>query len=454
MTVITHQFGDATIHEGDVREGLKQIEPGTINVCVTSPPYWRLRSYLEDDDPRKPLEFGSEETPGEFVSNLVGVFEQLRPAMASHGVIFVNLADTYCNDKAVSGLKPRDRAGIPERFALAMLEAGFWWRDTIIWHKTSPMPMSFNGWRWERCRVKTVAGRTGSSGVGTIGAIGKRREGTSHLDPANNAQWSNCPGCKKCEPNDGYVLRKGSFRTTANYEPILMFTVSDSYYCDREAVAGPASAGTIERNRYSRITGTTDREQYAVQHDHEFNGETRNPRSIWAAHQDVAEQLDLFFGEQAPAVTTIGPDSYRGEHYAAFPRELPERCLRMGMSGHGYCETCGMPWARVVEVSYENPGARSTNGPQSIERKHINGGSPGFECRLERRAETSGWRPTCQCGTNLPQPGLVCDPFAGTGTTAEVALKLGHRFVGCELNSKYIDQIKERLVGKMPLFCK
>lgn len=459
--MMLHEFGQATIYEGNVHDGLREIPRGSINAVVTSPPYWRLRSYLADDHKLKPLELGSERTPEEFVRNLVQVFQVLRPAMADHGVVFVNLGETYLSGKGTCknpgggpeslrdrakevggrqldrmnksdviklGLKPLDRAGIPERFALAMQSDGWYWRDTILWHKPSPMPMSFNGWRWERCRLK-IGNRKPDRTEFKQNAV----DGNSHYEHHKVAEWSDCPGCKKCTQNDGYVLRKGSFRTTPNYEPIFMFAKTANYFCDREAVAEPAEGDSVKR--YNR--GRSDNHKFAdggpgdntiaKSLEHMIGNETRNPRSIW----------------------TIGPDNYKGEHYAAFPRELPEKCLRMAMSNKGYCVTCGMPWARVVDRSeVENPGHKwGSRGSD----KHSNHNS--HDRSMMPVYETIGWRPTCQCTNNTPQPGLVCDPFTGTGTTAEVALKLGHRFFGCELNPVYVDQIRERITCSMPLFC-
>ena len=463
--ITTHEFGAVRILEGDVRESLKSIAPGSVNCVVTSPPYWRLRSYLADDHERKPLELGSEDTPDEFIANLVGVFELVRVALADHGVVFVNLADTYLSGKGTCknpgggpeslrdrakdnggrnlnrmnksdidkfGLKTLDRAGIPERFALAMQAAGFYWRDTILWHKPAPMPMSFNGWRWEQCRVKT-----GNSKPARVEFRQNAADGDSSYAHHKVAQWSDCPGCEKCEPNDGYVLRKGSFRTTPNYEPIFMFAKTANYFCDREAVAEPASTESVKR--YDR--GRSDSHKFAdggpgdntigKTLDHMVGNETRNPRSIW----------------------TIGPDNYKGEHYAAFPRELPEKCLRMAMSNHGYCVSCGMPWARVVETEFVPQRDVSIDrGINGAAGQKPNYGNHDGKPRGTNNSKSIGWRPTCRCETNTPQPGLVCDPFTGTGTVAEVALKMGHGFVGCELNPAYIDQIRERIVGKMPLF--
>lgn len=296
-----------TILQGDVRATLLTIPAKSVHCLVTSPPYWALRSYVKANDPLKCFEMGSEATPGEFVAALVGVFGLVRRVMRDDGVVFVNLGDTYAGsgrgggddkgngcqtarDAAVTkfagdcrtppGLKPMDRVGIPERFALAMQADGWWWRDTIMWVKPAPMPMSFNGVRWEKCRVKVKAGGRGGNGNARMLSDGNRIAGGYSCDTAPNAEWSDCPGCPKCLPNGGYVLRRGSWRTTPAHEPIFMFTKSQKYFCDAFAAREPAETATIERNKYTRVLDDPD-EQFAVKHDHETTSVTRNPRSVW-----------------------------------------------------------------------------------------------------------------------------------------------------------------------------
>jgi hypothetical protein len=57
---------------------------------------------------------------------------------------------------------------------------------------------------------------------------------------------------------------------------------------------------------------------------------------------------------------------------------------------------------------------------------------------------TVGWGPTCKCGEK-PVPGVILDPFIGSGTTAQVAIALGRRVVGIEMQRDYRDLIKKRI---------
>ena len=64
------------IYEGDCIEQLKRLADQSINTCITSPPYWGLRNYQEDK------QLGMEDTPEEFISNLVDVFREVIPLFA------------------------------------------------------------------------------------------------------------------------------------------------------------------------------------------------------------------------------------------------------------------------------------------------------------------------------------------------------------------------------------
>ena len=67
--VLSGQRQYAVVHS-DVLAGLKSLPDGCVQVVVTSPPYFALRSYLKEDDPLKPLEMGSEKTPEEFCETM------------------------------------------------------------------------------------------------------------------------------------------------------------------------------------------------------------------------------------------------------------------------------------------------------------------------------------------------------------------------------------------------
>jgi len=116
------------IIKGDCLQSLKKLEDQSINTCVTSPPYWGLRDYGESE------QLGLEETPEEFVENLVEVFREVKRVLRDDGTVWLNLGDSYMLNKQL--------ACIPFRVALALQQDGWYLRQDIIWHKPNPMPES------------------------------------------------------------------------------------------------------------------------------------------------------------------------------------------------------------------------------------------------------------------------------------------------------------------------
>jgi hypothetical protein len=78
-----------TILHGDCRDTLKTIPAGTVQCCVTSPPYWGLRDYGVDG------QMGFERTPREYIAHMTDVFEEVRRVLRDDGTLFLNLGDSY-----------------------------------------------------------------------------------------------------------------------------------------------------------------------------------------------------------------------------------------------------------------------------------------------------------------------------------------------------------------------
>lgn len=254
--------GVVQLYQADARE--LPLADASVHCIVTSPPYFGLRVYQDNDD----RGIGLEKSIEEYLDNLLAVFRECRRVLRDDGIMWVNIGDSYGRNPAKGQHKPGDsgkeahvydRGGgrasstfgedgnrllIPERLALALQADGWTARDAPIWAKKSAMPESVNGWRWERCRVKDSNGRIPRHGIA---------RGNGHVDESNvaerddGAQWSPCPGCAKCADDDGLVLRKGSWRTTQAHEVILMMTKGMGYYADGEAVKTATSQGTMER---------------------------------------------------------------------------------------------------------------------------------------------------------------------------------------------------------------
>jgi len=147
---------------GDCRSVLKTLPDASVHCCITSPPYWGLRSYLPASHPDKPREIGSEPTVGEWVSVMVEVFREVRRVLRDDGTLWLNLGDSYTSSGGGSqgtsgqrsdsrftmqrdavaraaqrtpahGLKPKDLIGQPWRVAFALQADGWWLRQEIIW---------------------------------------------------------------------------------------------------------------------------------------------------------------------------------------------------------------------------------------------------------------------------------------------------------------------------------
>lgn len=123
---------------GDALSTLKTLPDQMINTCVTSPPYWGLRDYGVED------QIGIEQTPDEFIWELVLVFRQVMRVLRDDGTLWLNLGDSYASNAQTCNptLKSKDLVGIPWKVAFALQADGWYLRQDIIWHKPNPMPES------------------------------------------------------------------------------------------------------------------------------------------------------------------------------------------------------------------------------------------------------------------------------------------------------------------------
>jgi len=370
-----------TIHVGDVREGLAKIPAGSVQCCVTSPPYWGLRDYGVDG------QIGLEESPDAYVAAMVEVFRGVRRALRDDGVVFLNVGDSYSGGKTgrddkqnggglydgrqsgwvdgmtrqrpvPSGLKPKDLCMMPWRVALALQADGWYLRSVIVWAKKSPMPESVTD------------------------------------------------------------------RPTSAWEPIFLLAKSERYFYDAEPIREtpkPWNQGWVRapkcgeaRVHGAGAAGVTEK-QYA-----EVKG--ANCRNVWS----------------------LGAEPYAEAHFATFPTEIPRRAIKAGTSEKGACPACGAPWTRVVERGtngMDEANAHERTGDWTQERS----GKAKCPSGLIVSGRTSGWAPGCDCNAGEPVPCVVLDPFLGSGTTIAVARQLGRHGVGCELNPEYVELAKVRI---------
>ena len=123
------------ILHGDCLDQLKTLDDQSIHTCITSPPYWGLRDYGNDD------QLGLESSPDEYINNMVVVFREVKRVLRDDGTLWLNLGDTYGRG-VKTNLPKKNLLGMPWRVALALQADGWILRQDIIWHKPNPMPES------------------------------------------------------------------------------------------------------------------------------------------------------------------------------------------------------------------------------------------------------------------------------------------------------------------------
>lgn len=232
-------------------------------------------------------------------------------------------------------------------------------------------------------------------------------------------------------------------RPATAHEKIWMLTKSARYFFDSDAVGverttpydgkmpdgwdtGPGAHGSFHRQGREKGKRTDKKAEQQAGGRNLRNYEPA-PIEVW------------------PMATRPFPDA----HFATFPPELAERCIKAGSSEKGCCADCGAPWQRQTDVSYENPGNRTTNGARSLERRHE---PAGFAVRLEKRVATTGWAPSCECDVGNPVAAVVLDPFGGAGTTGLVADRLQRDAIMIELKPEYAAMCESRIKADSTLF--
>lgn len=369
------------------------------------------------------------------------------PQSGGHIVITMKTSDIPEHLKRffrpLGGIKAGEDTAIPFRVALALQNDGWWVRSTVVWQKKSPMPESLSGWRWVRCRVK-VDGTGWKPEERPEFIHGDQTKTRSHIYGTNGgmlpregaAKWLPCPGCDKCSPNDGYVLRKGRWRCTNAWEPIFQLAKSPEYFADGEGVKEKAISQNVTRSSPKAVGGVQGMEKQNDSFASSIVGnlETRNPRNVWS----------------------LSAEPLKAAHFAAFPSSIPRRCIQASTSAAGCCPHCGNQWAPIVETERvpTRPGINSKewkhdDADQFTQRSDC---SPNRDPeRHIQRTKILGYRQTCNCPEHEPVPCTVLDPFAGSGTTLMVSRWLGRKSVGIELSEKYATEIAaERIMTPEP----
>lgn len=159
-------------------------------------------------------------------------------------------------------------------------------------------------------------------------------------------------------------------------------------------------------------------------------------------------------GRNLRSVWTIPTQPYPEAHFATYPEELVRRCLLAGCPER-VCRTCGKPSEREYEVTRRyivSEGGSHADGTYRVrysdEPHDVNfqeRGGDSLSYNKQRWHNSTRCTGMSDCGHNDYRPGIVLDPFLGSGTTAHVARKHGRKCIGVELNPAYCELASKRL---------
>lgn len=381
---------------GDTSDVIATIPDGSVSLVASSPPFIALRSYLPDDHPDKALEIGSEPNPGAFLNRLLALTSEWGRVLAPWGSVAIELGDTY---SGAGGY------GNPDSPNPAYGAAGFverWEGRTAKRFKRKD-----DGWPRPKCLALIPQAYALSLAYGMNVLTGQ---------PSPAGQWLVRNVIVWHRPNPAVGALGDKVRPSTSY--ITVATRSAKRWFDLDAVRGEPSPNTHART----ALGVASRQTTGKTADKDGNFQTLDTLHSTAG----APPLDCWFDQHDTWTFTTQPSSLA--HYAMWPAKLAERLVLM-MCPREVCTVCGEPRRRLTER------------PNAVGRGHARVGSPTAGNRTSSTlapdvstVTTIGWS---DCGHGGQwEPGLVLDPFAGTGTTLAVADLHGRDAIGIDLDSR------------------
>jgi len=289
----------ATLHIGDALQVLAAMPDNSADCIVTSPPYWAKRDYGVHG------QYGLEAGPAAYVATLLAVFGQARRVLADDGTCWLNLGDSYSAGGAAPtglhtylgrglagrqtpGLGTKNLLGLPWQVALALQADGWIIRNAIVWHKPNAMPESVRDRM--NCRYELIF------------LLVKSRHYWFDLDPirtphatAHPAQRNAQARCARQRPGASAPGHPGDGKPSGT----------------RPGVAGPQGSRPPKYGPHARQVIAARR--YGNDRSRRAHPNGRNPGDVWS----------------------IPTRPYRGPHFAAYPLELPARCIQAGCKPGG-----------------------------------------------------------------------------------------------------------------------
>jgi DNA modification methylase len=373
---------------------LKKMSDNSIDCVITSPPYWQLRDYGYDG------QWGLEPTFNEYLENLWSMMDEIYRVLKETGTVWINLGDTYARATKCLLL-------IPHRFAIGCIDRGWILRNDIVWAKPNGMPES----------------------------------------------------CKD--------------RFTKKHEYFFFMVKSEKYYFDLDAIRDPIKEVSLERYKYN-FTGTegggsnnlkgnkshlipqTKYQTIDIEKEHRQGMHQNRGENIIEKRPNLPSQNEFISFIKKRIKINVLIDS------VDIPKTTIEHWFRNDEKGFSFPSV--EHWNTIKHLldnwdnEFELMDFKMTNvifETDDINKNSNKGKNPGDVSDF--------WAITTKPSSNehyasyneelirkpilagCPENGIIYDPFMGTGSTAESALRSNRKYIGSEMNKKYIEIANKRL---------
>lgn len=354
------------------------LPDASVDLIVTSPPYFGLRSYTDGGE-HYAGQVGAEATPAEFIGALVTCTREWKRVLKPSGSIFVNLGDKYnahpTGHKAGDTAHDKDGRSTGYQSGMGKSPWGGLPKSLLL------LP--------ERYRI---------AAVDRLGLIARAV-----------IVWS--------KPNG--LPESVTDRVRRSHEDWVHLTKQPRYFASVDEIRephAPASGGRgprmgkayLERQNNGGGNAGNGTDNFAL---------GKLPGSVW---EIVTQPL-------------VVPPHLGVDHYAAFPMEWPARLI-LGWCPREVCTRCGEGRRPVTDKTHIRLDNSVVDGDvPGLNNRHVTAGRG----RRAVEATITGYACACPDTTAPATPGVVLDPFGGTGTTALVAAALGYTGISVDLSADY-----------------
>ncbi len=453
---------------GPALEVLKTMPAESISCCVSSPPYWSLRDYgtatWEGGEPecdhiektgtkaintglgypsnggprrigenntygdayttkfkdicgkcgakRIDKQLGLEKTFEEYIDKLCTIYDEVRRVLRPDGTVFINLGDTYWGGKGQSGQGSKEYQEARQDVSINKPASHIGGQSL-----TRPQDMQH-----ETIQAKSLCLIPQRFAIEMVNRGWILR---------NTIIWH--------KPNPMPSSAKDRF--TVDFEFIYFFTKQRKYWFEpqyepyaTESNAERPRMGQGNQTKYNqKRQGQTwaERKEAGEPMRHGLNGAAACKSGNYASP----------LGRNKRTVWTIPTQAFPDAHFATYPEKLVEPMIKAGCPEF-ICTKCGKAREKIFDVSYEQ--ART---PQFRKQSdNYDKGMVGYRPKdiLNKVPKFTGYT---DCGCNAEfKPGVVLDPFAGSGATLQVAARLNRNYLGIELNPEYIEMAEKRVM--------